>query len=109
MSTLADEQCQSLSGPEHKLGESAIGVLLGQLPAWGTDAEGRLQRRYRFANFVDALAFTNQLGEIAEAQGHHPDLALGWGYVVVHLCTHDVGGLSRNDFVMAAKIDQLSV
>ncbi len=105
---LADEQCQPLSGPEHKLNDSAAQVLLAQLPGWSVDDQGRLQRRFSFDNFVTALAFTNRLGEIAEAQGHHPDLELGWGYVVVNLSTHDVGGLSRNDFIVAARINSLS-
>ncbi len=108
MTHLADENCAALSGPEHKLTEAAINVLRVQVPEWSQDAQGRLHRRYGFDNFVDALAFTNTLGEIAEAQGHHPDLELGWGYVVVNLSTHDVGGLSRNDFIVAARIDHLA-
>lgn len=105
--SLTNEQCQALSGPEHLLGNRERDELLAQLPDWSIDAQGRLRRRYAFANFLDALGFTNRLGEIAEAQGHHPDLELGWGYVTVHLITHDVGGLSRNDFIVAARIDAL--
>ncbi len=108
MTHLADENCAALSGAEHKLPDSAISLLLAQLPEWKLDEQGRLRRRYGFENFVSALAFTNALGEIAEAQGHHPDLELGWGYVVVNLSTHDVGGLSRNDFIVAARFDRLA-
>ena len=105
--SLADENCQPLSGAQHRLTPADCTALLAQLPKWEIDDQGRLRRRYRFADFAAALAFTNRLGEIAEAQGHHPDLELGWGYVTVHLITHDVGGLSRNDFIVAARIDAL--
>jgi len=108
MSHLADENCAALSGSEYKLPQSAIDLLMPQLSKWTVDDQSRLSRRFAFDNFVDALSFTNALADIAEAQGHHPDLELGWGYVVVNLSTHDVGGLSRNDFIVAARIDQLA-
>jgi 4a-hydroxytetrahydrobiopterin dehydratase len=106
--SLHQEHCQPLSGSEHRISASQADELSRQIPQWDRDEQGRLRRRYSFANFLDALAFTNRLGDIAEAQGHHPDLELGWGYVVVHLTTHDVDGLSRNDFIMAARIDSLA-
>ena len=67
-----------------------------------------IQRAYGFANFADALAFVNQAGEICEVENHHADFSLGWGRVTVKIRTHDVGGLTRSDFILAAKIDQIS-
>jgi 4a-hydroxytetrahydrobiopterin dehydratase len=66
-----------------------------------------LDREYRFHDFREALAFTNAVGEIAEAEGHHPDIHLAWGLVRITLWTHKIGGLSENDFVLAAKVDRL--
>jgi 4a-hydroxytetrahydrobiopterin dehydratase len=105
--SLQQEHCQPLRGSEHRIPADQAAELLRQIPQWEIDSQGRLHRRFRFADFLSALAFTNRLGEIAETQGHHPDLELGWGYVGVHLVTHDVGGLSRNDFIVAARIDAL--
>lgn len=105
---LNNESCQPLRGSEHRISSDQATELLQQIPQWEIDPQGRLRRRYSFSDFMAALAFTNQLAEVAEAQGHHPDLELGWGYVVVHLVTHDVGGLSRNDFILAARIDALA-
>jgi 4a-hydroxytetrahydrobiopterin dehydratase len=66
-----------------------------------------LLREFRFQNFKQALDFTNQIGAIAEIEGHHPDILLGWGKVVVTLWTHKINGLSENDFILAAKIDAI--
>jgi 4a-hydroxytetrahydrobiopterin dehydratase len=72
------------------------------------DGVDRLQRVYRFKNFVEALAFTNRVGQIAEAEGHHPLLITEWGRVTVQWWTHKIGGLHINDFVLAAKTDELT-
>jgi 4a-hydroxytetrahydrobiopterin dehydratase len=72
------------------------------------DGIPRLERQYRFRSFVDALAFTNRVGEIAEAEGHHPAILTEWGRVTVSWWTHKIRGLHRNDFVMAAKTDRLA-
>ena len=66
-----------------------------------------LEKDYKFKNFVEALDFTNRVGAIAEAQGHHPDILLSWGRVEVTLWTHKIDGLTESDFIMAAKIDNL--
>ncbi len=66
-----------------------------------------LEKLFRFKNFREALAFTNRVGELAEEQGHHPDLCLGWGRVQVTIYTHKIDGLHESDFVLAAKIDTL--
>lgn len=76
---------------------------------WQLDAEGKsISKRFRFSDFKTALAFVNQIGEVAEAEDHHPDVLLKWGSVEVRLSTHAIKGLSENDFILAYKIDALS-
>jgi 4a-hydroxytetrahydrobiopterin dehydratase len=90
------------------VGEALV-ELLGLVDGWQVathDGIERLVRRFRFANFAEALAFTNAVGAIAEAEDHHPALLTEWGRVEVALWTHVIGGLHRNDFVMAAKCDR---
>src|SRR6266700_3449017 len=80
-----------------------------QVPDWKIiEVEGikRLEKEFRFDNFVHALAFTNDIGELAEEEGHHPALLTEWGKVSVSWWTHKIGGLHRNDFIMAAMIDR---
>jgi 4a-hydroxytetrahydrobiopterin dehydratase len=72
------------------------------------DEARRIERTFRFGNFRDALAFVQGVGELAEAQGHHPDISFGWGYATVSLRTKKIKGLHENDFIMAAKIDHLA-
>ena len=66
-----------------------------------------LAKELRFKDFASAMAFANKVGEIAETEGHHPDLSIGWGRVSIELTTHAIDGLSENDFILAAKIDEL--
>jgi 4a-hydroxytetrahydrobiopterin dehydratase len=72
------------------------------------DDAHRIERTFRFQNFREALTFVEKVGELAEAQGHHPDLGFGWGYATVSLRTKKIKGLHENDFIMAAKIDALA-
>ncbi|MHB2019193.1 MAG: 4a-hydroxytetrahydrobiopterin dehydratase [Candidatus Xenobia bacterium] len=84
--------------------------LLRQVPEWHIvtrDGEDQLERVFTFKNFAEALAFTNQVGAIAEEQGHHPALLTEWGRVTVRWWTHKIQGLHRNDFIMAARTDTL--
>lgn len=74
---------------------------------WKIINEHHLEKEYSFHNFKEALAFTNRIGEIAEQEGHHPDLFLSYGKVKIQLWTHKIGGLSENDFILAAKCDQI--
>ena len=74
---------------------------------WNIINEHHLEREFKFPNFVSALAFTNQIGDMAERIGHHPDFELGWGRVKLILFTHKINGLSEADFVFAAKINRL--
>jgi 4a-hydroxytetrahydrobiopterin dehydratase len=81
-----------------------------QVPGWKVihvDGEPRLQREFKFKNFSEALQFTNQVGNLADAQDHHPAILTEWGKVTVTFWTHATGGLHVNDFIMAAKTDRL--
>jgi 4a-hydroxytetrahydrobiopterin dehydratase len=97
-----------LKGPEHALSSNEIAGLLEALPGWRLAEDGSdLRKDFAFADFSAALAFANALGWIAERENHHPDLELGWGRCRVRFSTHDVGGISRNDFICAAKTEAL--
>jgi 4a-hydroxytetrahydrobiopterin dehydratase len=78
-----------------------------QIPGWEVVEEHHLRRRFRFKNFREALDFVNRVGELAEEQGHHPDVGFGWGYAEVTVYTHKIDGLTESDFILAAKISEL--
>lgn len=78
-----------------------------QVPDWEIVEEHHLRREFRFGDFREALGFVNRVGEVAEEQGHHPDISFGWGRTEIKLLTHSVGGLTENDFILAAKVDRL--
>lgn len=110
MSSLTGLKCVPCRGGEPTLSDSEVAELRPQVPQWQiVEGSGikRLERIVKFANFAEALAFTNKVGEIAEAEGHHPVLITEWGKVTVTWWTHKIRGLHRNDFIMAAKTDQL--
>jgi 4a-hydroxytetrahydrobiopterin dehydratase len=110
MTTLAQLQCIPCRGGEPTLSDDEIARLKPEAPSWEViEREGvlRLERVFKFKNFVQALQFTNQVGELAEEQGHHPALLTEWGKVTVTWWTHKIKGLHRNDFIMAAKTDKL--
>lgn len=105
---LAVMKCKALKGPEHALARAKIDALLVQLPGWKLGPEAAdLRKDFKFRDFSDALGFVNALGWIAERENHHPDLELGWGRCQVRFSTHDVGGISLNDFICAAKTEAL--
>ena len=84
-------------------------MLSNQLdPNWKVVDQHHLEREYRFSNFREGLTFTVAIGELAEAQGHHPDIYLAWGKVKLTLWTHKIDGLTESDFIFAAKVDLLS-
>lgn len=87
------------------LGEELIEMMKEIDEEWQLMNNILIQRTYKFKDFKNALEFVNKVGEIAEEQGHHPDIELGWGKVVVKLMTHKIKGLSKNDFIMASRID----
>ena len=78
-------------------------------PAWRLVADHELRREFPFKNFADSLAFANKIGTLADAEGHHPNLTISWGLLVVEIWTHKIDGLSENDFILAAKIDKLLI
>ncbi len=110
MDTLTQMKCGACRGGEPTLTDAEIAEFHPQVPAWRIverDGIKRLERVFRFGNFAQALAFTNQAAALAEAEGHHPALLTEWGKVTVTWWTHKIKGLHRNDFIMAAKTDQL--
>lgn len=96
--------CKNITPP---LTAERVIQLLPHVPGWRVEENHHLLKEFRFKNFNEALAFVNKAGELAEYEGHHPDIKFGWGYARMKLTTHVIGGLSENDFIMAAKIDLL--
>jgi 4a-hydroxytetrahydrobiopterin dehydratase len=102
--------CTACRKGEPTVTDAEIAELQPQVPEWRlneVDGVRRLERTFRFDDFAQALAFTNRVGEIAEREGHHPALLTEWGRTTVTWWTHKIGGLHRNDFIMAAKTDAL--
>ena len=105
---LARRQCKPFEGGEPPLEKDEIAHLSAKLdPGWRVQNDTRLVKEFEFPDFREALDFTNAVGEIAEEQDHHPDIELGWGRVQVSLMTHKIDGLSENDFIIAAKADEV--
>lgn len=105
---LAAAHCLPRSGSEHRLSQARIAELLPQLPGWELAKQDKaLVRTFRFPDYYRTLAFVNALAYIAHAEDHHPDLGVHYDRVVVRFSTHDVGGLSENDFICAAKAQAL--
>jgi len=105
---LAQNQCIPCKGGIEAMKPSEIEPLKAQLhPDWQVVDGRHLERKFKFKDFKAALEFTNKVGAVAEEQQHHPEIQVGWGKVVVMLCTHKIKGLHENDFILAAKIDQL--
>lgn len=108
MSDLLAKRCIPCEGGTVPLFRPAAEKLLKELNDWQLSGDAKkISKTYKFNDFAAALAFTNKVGAIAEDQGHHPDISLGWGRVGIELSTHAIGGLSENDFIVAAKIDAL--
>jgi|SRR5947209_4381513 len=109
MTDLAQRQCIPCEKGASPLEPREIDTLLVQVPGWKM-GDGRLTREVKLKNFREALALVNRIGEVAEAAGHHPDLCLhGWNRVRIDLSTHSIGGLSENDFILAARITELGL
>ena len=105
---LADQHCKPCRGEVPPLTAEQVKQLQSQLdPGWRVIEGHHIERQYPFPDFAQALAFVNRVGAIAEEQGHHPDLQLGWGRVGIEIWTHSIDGLTESDFVLAAKIDRL--
>jgi len=105
MSELAKKECVPCKGGVPPLKGQEIADLLGQIDGWEAVGEHHVTRTYAFKDFVSALDFVNKIGNIAEQQGHHPDIFLAWGKVRVEIWTHKIDGLTESDFILAAKCD----
>ena len=82
---------------------------LKEIPEWMLSDDGdKIERQFPFDDFAKAMAFVNKVGDLAEAEGHHPDISFGWGYANVIFFTHKIKGLHENDFIMAAKVNELN-
>lgn len=108
MTALAEKECVPCKGGVPRLEGNELSRLTNELGGGWNVAEGhQLEKEYKFKNFREALAFTNKVGELAESQGHHPDIFLAWGLVKLTIWTHKVDGLTESDFILAAKADKL--
>jgi 4a-hydroxytetrahydrobiopterin dehydratase len=108
VSTLASEHCEACEKGTPPLAEDEAATLAAEVPAWDRDGNQKLRREFTFDNFRDAFGFVARAALVAEAEFHHPDIELGWGRAAFELTTHAASGLTRNDFVMAAKLDSLT-
>ncbi len=104
---LADRKCVPCQGGTPPMTRREFEPLLTQLEGWEVPEDKKLVKTFRFKNFVEAVDFVNRITQVAEEEGHHPDLYVAWGKVTVYLWTHKIDGLSESDFIMAAKIDRL--
>ncbi len=108
-SALAEKTCTPCRGGVPPLTPEEAEGYRAQAPDWALlDGATRIERRFRFKDFRAAFAFVARAAELAEAEGHHPDIGFGWGYAVVSLRTKKIKGLHENDFIMAAKLDRLA-
>jgi 4a-hydroxytetrahydrobiopterin dehydratase len=108
MSALAEKKCAPCKGDTAPLKGKELKQLAGKLKrGWRIVGKHHLEKEFKFKDFRAALAFTNRVGDLAEAQGHHPDIYLAWGKVKLTTWTHKIDGLTENDFVLAAKADQV--
>jgi 4a-hydroxytetrahydrobiopterin dehydratase len=108
MSELARQHCEPCEKGAPPLGENEAAELASDVPGWERNSNQTLKREFKFDNFRDAFGFVARVALVAEAEGHHPDVELGWGRAAFQLTTHAASGLTKNDFVMAAKISRLA-
>ncbi len=107
MSELASKNCVPCRGGIPPLKGEALQTLEKQVAGWAVVDQHHLAKTFKFPDFRQALGFVNRVGELAEQQGHHPDIYLAWGKVEIKIWTHKINGLTESDFILAAKIDQL--
>lgn len=106
---LSAKKCVPCEGGDPPLARIEVEKLLEEVPEWKLSEDGilKIERSFKFKDYKQALSFVNKVGEIAESEGHHPNISFTWGKVDITLWTHAVGGLSENDFILAAKIDKI--
>jgi 4a-hydroxytetrahydrobiopterin dehydratase len=106
--SLTQKTCVPCQGGIPPLTPEEASGFLEQVPGWELNqTSDRLNRSFKFDDFVASLDFVNKVGTVAEEEGHHPDISFGWGYADIVLFTHKIQGLHENDFIMAAKISEL--
>lgn len=106
--SLIQKKCVPCEGGLSPLSLIEAQKLLKDIPGWELANENKaIRRRFTFKDFAQSIAFVNKVGEIAESEGHHPDITFGWGYADIMLWTHAIGGLHENDFIVASKINAL--
>ena len=106
---LTAKRCVPCRGGIPPLTRAEAKRYLGEVPDWRlTDEATWVGRKFTFPDFAQAMAFAQRVGEVAESEGHHPDITFGWGYCTLAIQTHKIKGLHENDFILAAKIDALS-
>ena len=112
MSNLKDKKCVPCEGGVTPFDISEIHKYQKKVDGWEILKDNKqiffLNKRFNFNNFIESQKFINKVGEISEDEGHHPDISFGWGYAEIKITTHAIEGLSENDFILAAKIDQLT-
>ena len=107
MSSLAGKTCVPCRGETPPLKGEDLSLFQKQVDGWNIAEEHHITKVFKFPDFRAALRFVNRVGELAEEQGHHPDIFLAWGRVEITTWTHKINGLTESDFILAAKIDQL--
>lgn len=107
MSQLTEKQCVPCKGGIPPLNSDQTTKLLKEIDGWSIEQGYHLTKTFPFPDFAEALAFVNRVGEMAEEQGHHPDVHLSWGRVKLEVWTHKINGLTESDFIFAAKADEL--
>jgi 4a-hydroxytetrahydrobiopterin dehydratase len=110
MTELNLEKCEACRSDAPKVDGDELRALMREIPDWSVESRDgvmQLEKRFEFPDFSQALAFTNEVGNLAESEGHHPKLITEWGSVLVTWWSHKIKGLHRNDFIMAARTDQL--
>jgi 4a-hydroxytetrahydrobiopterin dehydratase len=106
--TLAQKKCTPCRGGAPPLTQEEAERFQSQTPNWDLfDDSHRIERTFRFRNFQEAFGFVRNVGDLAETEGHHPDISFGWGYATISLRTKKIKGLHENDFIMASKIDTI--
>ena len=106
--SLAEKHCDACINAKQSLSEEEFGPLLSEVNGWQVVDQKKIVKSYQLSNFAEALELTNKIGQLAEEEGHHPDILLRWGAVKIELWTHKVDGLTEADFVLAAKIDKIA-
>ncbi|WP_088331774.1 4a-hydroxytetrahydrobiopterin dehydratase [Lacimicrobium sp. SS2-24] len=110
MTELSQQKCEACRADAPKVSDDELKTLMAEIPDWtpkAVDGVMQLEREFKFKNFKLAMAFANKVGELAEAEFHHPSILLEWGKVTVTWWTHAINGLHKNDFICAAKTDEL--